>query len=369
VRRTELGRARTYRLASSIRVPWAVGLVSFLALALAASALIGRTSSEEAQVPKVARDYQEALTNGISQTVRRAVNEGIDDLAELAGVVTSVGASEPHVLAASLSTTADVHGRYAALYVLAADGRVVASVGGPPLPGLLELPETPHDPGMNDARLAGEQVVIQQFAPITSAGSGSLLLVGHYDPRFLRFSLGAAIPGEAWIVNDRGEALGSVGAWKPFAQLPRQALRDAAARAVAGESGVAVVGGSIDSQELVGYAPVTGVGPAGQLGWGVVTTRSVSSLALPAGEARRQGILLGIVTAMLALLVFGWLYLVVIHPIARIQREAERLAYGDLSKAVEVIRYDEIGLVGRALERLRILLIRKSVRRPGSGEE
>jgi methyl-accepting chemotaxis protein len=222
---------------------------------------------------------------------------------------------------------------------------------------------------MKDARLAGEQVVIQQFAPITPAGSGSLLLVGHYDPRFLRFSLGAAIPGEAWIVNDRGEALGSVGAWKPFAQLPRQALRDAAARAVAGESGVAVVGGSIDSQELVGYAPVTGVGPAGQLGWGVVTTRSVSSLALPAGEARRQGILLGIVTAMLALLVFGWLYLVVIHPIARIQREAERLAYGDLSKAVEVIRYDEIGLVGRALERLRILLIRKSVRRPGSGEE
>lgn len=75
----------------------------------------------------------------------------------------------------------------------------------------------------------------------------------------------------------------------------------------------------------------------------------------------------GVVLGVLALLIFGWLYIVVVWPVSRLQREAERLAYGDLSQNVEVIRYDEIGLIGRALERLRILLIRNRMQRgPGS---
>ena len=68
---------------------------------------------------------------------------------------------------------------------------------------------------------------------------------------------------------------------------------------------------------------------------------------------------MGVLLTLLALLIFGWLYLVVIQPILRLQHEAERLAYGDLSRPVEVVRYDEIGLVARALERIRILLIRR----------
>lgn len=67
------------------------------------------------------------------------------------------------------------------------------------------------------------------------------------------------------------------------------------------------------------------------------------------------------VLALITLVIFGWIYIVILRPIARLQREAERLAFGDLSKSVEVVRYDEIGLIARALERVRVLLIRRRV--------
>jgi methyl-accepting chemotaxis protein len=94
----------------------------------------------------------------------------------------------------------------------------------------------------------------------------------------------------------------------------------------------------------------------------VVATRSVNSFSLPQTEARRHAMLAGAVLGVITVLVFGWLYIVIVSPVMRLQGEAERVAYGDLSKSVRVIRYDEIGLIGRALERVRIGLIRARVR-------
>lgn len=342
-------------------MPWAVGLLSFLALAVAAGVLVGRTS--DAEIPQAARDYQEGVTLAAAQSLRRGLNEGVDDLVELSAVLAAAGNTEPSVLAASLRSLVDTHGRYEGAYILGSDGRVLARVGTKPRPDLVGRPTAYGRPTVRDAVNVDGAAVIQELAPLRPATSERLLVVGHYDPLFLRFPLETALPGDAWVVNGRGKVVGALGPNAPFTTLPRATLREAAAKAVAGESGVTVVGGSLDRREVVGYSPVTGIGPAGQLGWGVVTARTVASFDFPQDQVGRQGMLVGIVIAVLALVVFGWLYLVVVRPLLQVQQEAERLAFGDLSKPVQVVRYDEIGLVARALERVRILLIRDRARR------
>jgi methyl-accepting chemotaxis protein len=182
-------------------------------------------------------------------------------------------------------------------------------------------------------------------------------LVGYYDAAFMRFGLDVSRPGNAWVVNGRGQAVGRRVGRRRLETLPRATLRNAAVRGASDRTGARSVGGSIDTQEVVGYAPVSGLGPAGGLGWSVVAARDVGSFSLPQTDARRQALMAGVAVGVLVLLIFGWLYLMVIGPLLRMQREAERLAHGDLSHSVEVVRYDEIGLIGRALERLRVRLI------------
>lgn len=358
-RRTSPGEPRTYRLANSVRLPWGLGLAALLLLGITTVVLFSRGSERALRVPNVVLDYQEGITNEAAQSVRRGVNEGVDDLAEL-GVALEVAAAPTRPqLQRTLLRVSELHGRYLSLALIDASGSVVASVGTAPDLGRLELEFPVKEPGMADAVLdaSGDALMIPQFAP-ARVGGDRWTVLGLYDPGFLRFPLEPTLPGSGWVVNRDGLVLGGVDEAPALATLPRSSLRDAAAASGTG-SGVEVVGGSLDDQEIVGYGPVSGVGPAGQLGWGVVAARAVDSFSLPETDARRQGVLFGIVLVILALIVFAWLYIVILQPVFRLQLEAERLAFGDLSKPVEVVRYDEIGLVARALERVRILLIRK----------
>ena len=73
----------------------------------------------------------------------------------------------------------------------------------------------------------------------------------------------------------------------------------------------------------------------------------------------------GGILILVALAVFGWIWLRVLRPLALLEDEAERVAYGDLSRAVPVIHFDEVGRIARALERLRLQLIGRRVGRSG----
>jgi len=88
---------------------------------------------------------------------------------------------------------------------------------------------------------------------------------------------------------------------------------------------------------------------------------------LPQTDARRHALLAGFALALTALLVFGWIYIIVLRPLLALQGEAERLVFGDLSRSVQIMRYDEIGLIARALERLRVKLIGRRV--PSQAQE
>lgn len=365
-RRSRAAEPRSYRLANSIRLPWGVGFISFLVVAVAIALLVGSTDDDAMPVPPALLDFQESGARATAQSTRRSLNEGVADLDELGRVVGALESRTPEVERA-LRAFHVVHQRYTSVYALDDSGRVVARVGQPPAPELLR-PKPPYArPGMQDAKpgtLAGSPV-IQQYAPVRGGRTPARVVVGHYNPDFLRFPLDAARPGEGWIVNSRGQVVGSVGDPPRFGQLPRRELRESASRAVGGLTGARSAGGSLDRQELVGFSPVSGLGPGGRLRWGLVTTRAVKTFTLPQTTARREAVLGGVLLGVLTLFVFGWLYIVVLAPVMRLQREAERLAYGDLSKNVQVVRYDEIGLIARALERMRIVMIRRQVQRSG----
>lgn len=361
-RRTRPDQPRTYRLATSVRLPFAVGLVSLLLVGTATAFLVG-DERQEAGVPGGIFDYQESITREAAQSIRRGVNEGVSDVDQLAR---SIGAVDGRSgLTGLLRPLEDTHGRYRSVYLLGDDGEVLANVGDDPDPDLLDEDDAFDVAGMTDALEVDRRPVIVQYAPLPD--DERVAIVGEYDHEFLRFAMEVARPGDAWLVNEDGRIISALGGFSPFAELPRRSLRDAADRATGGESGAELVGGGIGSQEIIGWAPVSGPGPSGDLGWAVVTERRVSSVSLPATDSRREAVVAGIVTAALAIVVFGWLWLVLIRPLLKLQREAERLAYGDLAKPVEIERYDEIGLIARSMERIRVQLIRRRVqgdRRP-----
>lgn len=355
-RRSRPEEPRSYRLANSVRLPVLGGVLVFGVLAIGTMSLVGK-SDRGATVPAPVLDYQEAATRTAAQSIRRGVNEGIDDLDQMAASLAAFGGENDWD--AALKTVAAKHGRYAALYIIDGDRRLRASVGSKPEADLVPAASALSDAGMLDARRGANNagILIRQFAPIAGVGA----LVGHYDAGFLRFPLEAVRPGDAWLVNRAGRVIASLGGGADFGSLPGRALRDGARRAAAGDTGSEVIGGGIESQEVVAWAPVAGNGPAGALGWGVVSSRRVTTMSLPETDARRQGILVGALIAFFSLLVFGWLWLVVVKPVLQLQKEAERIAYGDLSRPVEIVRYDEIGLTARALERVRVLLTRRRV--------
>ncbi|MGI8807291.1 MAG: HAMP domain-containing protein [Acidimicrobiales bacterium] len=362
-RRTDAGKSRVFRLANSIRLPIWIGGAILLLIALLTGALVGRVDEEELDVPDVLLDFQESVTQGAAQSVRRGLNEGVEDLQQFAGVIAKTdpaGEAEE----ASLKALADAHGRYRSLYLLDGD-RVVTSVGDAPELGPLKGTNLLAGAGILDAREANGLPLIQQFAPVP--GGKSRVVVGHYDHTFFRYALDPVAPGSAWVVNRDGRIVASLGRFAPFDELPSGVLRDAAKAATGGGSGARRAGGGIDSATIVAYAPVNGPGPAGQLGWGFVTSRRIATLALPEVRLRRQAMVVAVVLGVAVLAIFGWIWVVVVTPILRLQKEAERLAYGDLSKAVEIVRYDEIGLIARALERIRVLVIRQKMheRKPG----
>ncbi len=357
---------RNYRLASSIRLPWGVGLVVLLLLALASALFLGRSPSGTLKVPAAALDYQAGISETAAQSVRRSLNEGVHDLATAAQILGATTPVSPTDLSAALLALHANHDRFSSLYVVSENGNIEASVGSPFGATLLDdrsfeqadIEEAVHQPD--------QSLIVQMFVPISRVGQQAHAMVGVYDLQILSSSLAGALPGDAWVMDANGRVVATASASSSVSS-PGPAVQSVLASALSGRTGAKTVGDSPENQDVLGYAPVRGEGPAASLRWAVVTSRRVDTLPLPELQAKREGLLFAVLLIVVTLSVFGWLYAVVLSPILAVQREAERLAYGDLSQAVEVARYDEIGLLARALERLRIGLIRRRVqaeRRP-----
>lgn len=351
-RRTPGDNPRTYRLANTVRLPFAVGAAALLVVALGTSLLVGRVRAHELEVPGAVRDAQAAVATEVAESVRRGLNEGLDDVTQLSREI-----DRAPDRAAALAAFLAIHGRYRSVQLIGSDGRVLAAAGAPVTPAA-----TFDDGGARlVATVRSTGVTLAESAPVAD---GKRRVVAMYDPSFLRFPIGVAAPGDAWIVDRGGRVVSGLSAAAPATRLQGPGLDAAARRATAGRDGVAVTAGGRSSREIVAWTPIRGAGAAGDLGWGVVTVRRVDAAGLGGTGTRSQAMAIGAALALTTIAVFWWMRMTILVPLLEMQREAERLAYGDLSAPVRVRRYDDIGMIGRALERCRILLIRSRMRTP-----
>lgn len=269
-RRGTGGAQRAYRLASSIRLPWAVGLASLLLLALVSMVLVGRNTAERPEIPQALLDLQQQAAADAAQDTRRSLNEAVADVAGFGRVLRASQATSPRrrerLLAPAVAFRAS-HGRYQSVALLNRRGAVLVRSGDPAVPGapsptaaaVTEPVVLPARPGPDGTP------VIHQLAPASLRGDARTVLT-RYDPAFLRFALQGVGPGGAWLVDPAGRVVASLGETARMTPLPRDELRRAARAAVAGRTGAFSAGGSVDTQEVIAYAPVSGIGPADELG-------------------------------------------------------------------------------------------------------
>jgi HAMP domain-containing protein len=353
-------RRQPRRVASSVWLPWVAGTVLLLSLAVVTLVAGGRVE-HGIRVPRAVLDGQQVATSTAAQAVRRSLNEGVDDLAAVATALSHQRVTQPSQLRAHLLSLADLHDRYRSLYVVDDRGFVVTQLGSQAHPAV--LPPVVTEPGMNRALKVTDSEVIAQYAPLAGPGGARWVLAAEYDPAFLRFALDGVLPASAWVLDGDGRTVGATGDFTPFQRLGEPALRRAALQA-SDNLGYELGGRATHQQGVVAWAPAAGTGPAGSLGLGVVSARDLGTIVLPQTQAREQALLFGVLLLATSLGVFGWLYAMLIRPLQRLAQEAERLAYGDLRRPVEIRRYDEIGLMGRSLEHMRLVLLRQRMQPP-----
>src|SRR5262245_63726266 len=109
---------------------------------------------------------------------------------------------------------------------------------------------------------------------------------------------------------------------------------------------------------IVAAAQLRPVGPAGMLGWTVVSKLPADQLPLPVYLVRRHATVVGLLGGAGVLLCYGWLYLVGVRPLRVLVRDAERIAGpGDRGIVVYPRVHNEIGSIARSLEVLRLRLL------------
>jgi hypothetical protein len=327
---------RPRRLASSVWLPWAFGLLALSALVVGAVVVGGRVD-HGLVVPTAVLDAQQASTDSAAQQVRRGLNAGLQDLTQLGGGLTLAARSAE--LDQQLKDFLGRYRRYRAVYVLDAGRHVLSHAGGAPHPE--SVPGKPTQPGMTNAVRIDQTPVVVQYLPLRLHDGRAVVLAAEYDVAYVRNALDTVRPTTVWVVNSQGQVVASNSGFVAFQQLERGDLRQAGA--LAHDKPGVTTSGSRTAREIVAYAPVHGDGPASALSWGVVTSRSVDTIQLPQTQARNRALLFALLLGGVTLGVFGWMYLLWLRPLRQLVRQAEGIADGDVHDHIEVRRYDEVG--------------------------
>lgn len=350
---------------------------SALPLALCAVVVLGWSgpllllggADGEVRVPTQVVAGQRDRTDTAADRVRQALNEGYADLRSLAPALaaTSVGGAET-LLRATLAE----HDRYRSLYVLGADGSVLARAGAAPH---RSGPEALGPNGVLLLNTSGKEPRIAARTALTAdpaaadgdddaAAPKGPVLVGEFHTGFLGTLLTRPGLGRVWLVDDRHRVLAANEGYSSFGELPDG--RAAAVLAGAKKEAAADVVRTGGDPALLAAAPLGGNGTVARLGWSVVTAHPVAWLHLDQNRADRRAVLAGMLGLAAAALCLGWLLIAVGLPLRRLAASAEALAAGDRRTVLYPVHHDEVGAVARSLELIRQDLERAARRTPAA---
>lgn len=306
-------------------VGWSAGVVTLLA-------------DRSAQVPDVLVTSLRGQTERTADALRRSVNDGLADLAD---VVTAQGADGPAAVHASVGRLAADQPRYRSVYLVDRSGVAQEHVGRVPLRAV-ERP--PAKAGIRQQNNSGRVPVIFAHVPLPD---GKHTLVGEFDLDHIANLLSQA-PGRVRVVDADFRTISATAGYVAFEQVTDRVLRDSIVLARRGDPVAAIQDGP-NGESFVSSAPVYG-GDTGKLGWTVLAEHPVTELALPVNDMRRHAELVALVGVLLASLLFGWHLFGLINPLRRVAAAADRLTGGDRDTVIYPQRHDEIGTIASCLE-------------------
>lgn len=330
------------------------GMATWLAAGLTALAVIGWSAGvlltigrQDVAVPDAVVTSAGNQTTAATEALRRSLNDGLGDLKSLAD------GREPADVRSSLDELIAGQSRYRSVYLADQSGRTTSVVGRPPLRTTAPLPA---QPGLGLG--AGDTPVPVLFAHVPLPDGQAL--VGEFDLDHIGRLLGRA-PGSVQLVDDRLRTIAATDGFVAFADLSAE-LRDSATEAGKGEPVARTQEGTAGRAVIVS-APLRG-GASGDLGWTVVAEQPVTDLALPGNEVRRNAMVAALVAALLALLLFGWQYLLLIRPLRRVAAAADEISAGRYRSVIYPQHQDQLGTIASCLEICRQALT-EGVRRLG----
>ena len=309
------------------------------------------------RVPAEVIDDQRGRITVLADTLARGINDATASLERLAR---DVRASVPHDdLRRLLVGAKDADGRFRSIYVVEADGKLAARAGTKPRRPSEPLPAVA---GVSQANISGPVPIVVAYAP----AADGLVIAGELDPRYLDDRLDRPGLGTVWIVDPGRRIISSDDGFHAFGRLTDSAVDRAVDRALTGVHTSRVYRDS-GPATIVAAAQLRPVGPAGMLGWTVVSKMPADQLPLPVYLVRHHATVVGLLAVAGLWLCYGWLYLVGVRPLRVLVRDAERIAWpGDRGMVIYPRVHNEIGSIARSLEvlRLRLLGIRSGALKP-----
>jgi hypothetical protein len=313
----------------------AVGLTTGAVLAWSAGVLL-TVGSRDVAVPDAVVSSTRNQTTAATEALRRSLNDGLADLTALASLTDGGG---PVDVRSSLDELIAGQPRYRSVYLVDQSGRASSVVGRPPLRTAEPLPA---EPGLRLRRGNAPVPVLFAQAPLPDGRA----LVGEFDLDHITRLLGRA-PGSVRLVDIGLRTIAATDGFVAFADLSAE-LRDTAVDA-SKNGPVATTRDGTQGQAVIVSAPLRG-GVSGELGWTVVAEQPVTELALPGSELRRNTMVAALVAALLALLLFGWQYLLLIRPLRRVAAAADEIVAGRYGSVIYPQYQDQIGTIASCLE-------------------
>ncbi|AVH61076.1 MULTISPECIES: HAMP domain-containing protein [Streptomyces] len=303
--------------------------------------LVLNRADDSVRVPsQIVRD-QKSRTATVSDRVRRALNEGHADLAAVAALIGDRTSAED--MKTVLERTVEDHDRYQSVYVLGADGTILAQAGS-----------TPHHtagkgPSTKSVEVTGEGGKTPVITATAEApGRDGAAVVAEFRIEFLNALLGRQGMGDVRVLDAENRVIGGDAGYLAFQKAPSHLTpllgkKDAYAT-------VQRTGGTV---RVAAVAPFTGGGEAKSLQWKVVSWQPASGLAIPEYSLQNRTVLAGLLGLTAAAACLGWLHIVVVRPLRELARQAEALAGGDRKTVLYPRHHDEVGAVARSLELIR----------------
>jgi HAMP domain-containing protein len=316
-----------------------------LAVLLAALAVVSWSAgvlltmgSRDVAVPGAVVASVRNQTAAATEALRRSVNDGLADLVSVAALTDG---KSPEQLRPALERLVAGQSRYRSVYLVGGDGRPASVVGRPPL--RTDEPP-PAEPGIRQQNESGPVPVLFAQAPLPGGGQA---VIGEFDLDHLGRLLGRA-PGSVRLVDSGLRTIAATEGFVAFAELGGDELRRSATDARQGEPVAREQEGS------GGRAVVTSValrgGASGKLGWTVVAEQPVTDLALAGNELRRNATVVALIGVLLALLMFGWQYLILVRPLRRVAAAADEIVDGRYGSVIYPQHQDQIGTIASCLE-------------------